>query len=253
MYAIRSYYANLFSSNTARWASIAGYLPMFSMAGVIAFFKDKRKHWMKSLILVCIVCAFIPFLNTSFYAFNSAYYARWYYMPILIMCVMTAYVIDNKEMSIKKGIPLCVISLFFFIAVGLIPSHDEKDKSIINIASLAEYPLLFWLSVVVTAVGLFALCYLAYYSKKDKGFYKKAITLTTVSAFICTATIVWYGIAQGPYQEQYISESINGKSNITLDTGDEYFRVDISQSMDNYPMFWGYSSMRAFHSRNNFV
>ena len=38
---------NLFSSDSAKWASIGGYLPMFSMAGVIAFTKSRKKHWAK--------------------------------------------------------------------------------------------------------------------------------------------------------------------------------------------------------------
>lgn len=78
--------------------------------------------------------------------------------------------------------------------------------------------------------------------------FKKAIVLTTFSAFICTACIVWYGVAQGPYPDTYINEAIKGKEHISLDTDDEFFRVDMSESTDNYPMFWGYSSMRTFHS-----
>ena len=35
---------------------------------------------------VCVVCAFVPILNSLFYALNcSSYYARWYYMPVLVL------------------------------------------------------------------------------------------------------------------------------------------------------------------------
>ena len=36
---------NLFSSDFGKWASIGGYLPMFSMAGVLAFLKQRDGHW----------------------------------------------------------------------------------------------------------------------------------------------------------------------------------------------------------------
>ncbi len=49
---------NLFSTDNGKWASIGGYLPLFSMAGVAAFIKAKKKHWSKRIILICAVCAF---------------------------------------------------------------------------------------------------------------------------------------------------------------------------------------------------
>lgn len=237
--------SNLFSANTAKWASIAGYLPLFSMAGVIAFLKEKKKHWASKIVIICIICAFIPILNTAFYAFNSSYYARWYYMPILMMCLMTAYVLDNKKLSLKAGVPICGAMLLFFIIVGILPS---KVKDVVEYASLPGYKDLFWLQIFISLVCFALLCYLTYYMQRDKKFLKKAMTMTCVLAFVCTASIVWYGMAQGPYQEQYINNGINGKDNITLNDNDDYFRVDISDTYDNYPMFWGYSSMRTFHS-----
>ncbi len=240
--------SNLFSSNTARWASIAGYLPLFSMAGVIAFFKGKNKHWMKNVITVCIIFAFIPILNTSFYAFNSSYYARWFYMPILIMCVMTGYVLDSSRMRLSRGVPVCAIALAFFTVAGILPTRNKQNKDVIEYGKVSAYNDLFWISIIVTAIGLIMLIYLAYAAKRNKNFYKKAIALTCAASLSCTASIVWYGVAQGPYPSTYINEAINGKENISLDTGDDFFRVDVSQSVDNYPMFWGYSSMRTFHS-----
>lgn len=44
---------NLFSSDYAKWASIGGYLPMFSMAGVLAFLKQRDGHWAKRITVIC--------------------------------------------------------------------------------------------------------------------------------------------------------------------------------------------------------
>lgn len=237
--------SNLFSSGTARWASIAGYLPMFSMAGVIAFLRGKGKHWASRVIWVCIICSLIPILNTAFYAFNSSYYARWFYMPILLMTMMTAYVIDNKKMSLKAGVPICAGAIIFFVFSALVPVTVEKGYVW---GGLPAYKDLFWLTMVITIICFGFLCYIVYFSKRNSMFYKKAVGLTVLSAFLCTGCIMWYGIAQGPYQDEYIQQAIKGKENISLSTGDKFFRVDMSEGTDNFPMFWGYSSMRAFHS-----
>ncbi len=48
---------NLFSSDFGKWASIGGYLPMFSMAGVLAFLKQRDGHWAKTHYCdLCSLC-----------------------------------------------------------------------------------------------------------------------------------------------------------------------------------------------------
>ena len=57
---------NLFSSNTAKWSSIGGYLPLFGMAGALSFMKAKKRHWATILTVICAICACIPILNSAF-------------------------------------------------------------------------------------------------------------------------------------------------------------------------------------------
>ena len=66
----------MFKNANAKWSSVALYLPLFSMAGVIAFFKNEKKHWVKPLLLLCLLFAFVPGLNSSFTLFNNNYYTR---------------------------------------------------------------------------------------------------------------------------------------------------------------------------------
>ena len=40
----------------------------------------------KRIVGTCAVFALVPILNSAFYALNSSYYARWYYMPVLVLC-----------------------------------------------------------------------------------------------------------------------------------------------------------------------
>lgn len=237
--------SNLFTSTTAKWASIAGYLPLFSVAGVIAFMKEKKKHWSSKIIFTCIIFAFIPVLNTSFYLFNGSYYARWYYMPILIMCMMTAYVLDNKKMNFSSGIPVCAVVLGFLTITGLLPT---KEKGVVHFGNLPKYTAIFWISIVISIGCLLALISLNRRNKNGRLFFKKATAMTIVCAVFCTCCVVWYGMIQGPEPHEYIDQTVASKDKISLLTGDRFFRIDASEGKDNFTMFWGYSSMRAFNS-----
>ena len=46
--------------------------------------------------------ALVPVLNSAFYALNSSYDARWYYMPILIMCAATMQAVSYTHLDVYK-------------------------------------------------------------------------------------------------------------------------------------------------------
>lgn len=238
----------LFQSQYAKWSSIGGYLPLFSMAGVIAFMTQKKKHWASRLILICTLCAFIPVLNSMFYMLNAAYYARWYYMPLLIMAMMTAYALDNYEINWKYGMRICLIMLGVFGVISLLPVKEDDEVKFFKFTSI---PVYFYI-----ALGISGLCWAgAYYILKLRSQKKlsseKALALTVASCIACTGTIVYFGKAIGTNAKDYIQTGIHGAENLSVSyQNDEadYFRIDISENYDNYPMFWGLSSMRCFQS-----
>lgn len=244
--------ANLFPSEYGRWASIAGYMPMFSMAGVIAFMKTQKKHWAKRVVAVCILFALVPVLNTSFYMFNSSYYARWYYMPILIMAMMTAYVVEkeaenHEESSLKKGVPIVCGVVAFCLAVFFLPTKNEKGEN--EFFKIAQYTDLFIIQIVVTLILTGLLIWFVYFYKSKKLFYPVLTGLTVFAVFLNACANITYCSLQGPYPDQYISKGINGGEQIDMEkTEGEFYRLDTSPYMDNYCMYWGYSSMRAFQS-----
>ena len=238
---------NLFDTDYGKWASIGGYLPLFSMAGVIAFMSSKRKHWATRLTAICIFCACIPIFNTMFYAFNSSYYARWYFMPILIMALMTAYALDNRTISWKGGIITCGLVLAFCGMVALFPKKNEDGETVYF--SFPEYPEYFWLVLILCVLMLGACCYLIRCRNRGKAFFTWSVWGTVLASFVCTCTTVYFGISRGAYPTYYVNYAINGGDDITLEEEEnQFFRIDISEDYDNYPMFWGYSNMRCFHS-----
>ncbi len=239
----------LFDTSRGKWASIGGYLPMFSMAGVIAFMAQKKQHWATKLTGFCILCAFIPVLNSAFYMLNGSYYARWYYMPILIMALMTAYALDNPQIQWKKSTLFCIAMPVIFGLLCFLPTKNKEDETeFFKFANIYPY------FAVQIGVTLF-LCLLLWIvvSKKIKGkqFMKLASVFTVIACMATSMTMVYFGKAISVDSKQYIDEAIHGKEHISIsyeNDEDSYFRIDMSEDYDNYPMFWGLSSMRCFQS-----
>ena len=60
--------------SNCKWASVAGWLPLFGMTGVIAFLQTRKRDWLKKLIVLLILFAFVPVLNSMFQLMNSSIY-----------------------------------------------------------------------------------------------------------------------------------------------------------------------------------
>ncbi|MDY2510484.1 MAG: YfhO family protein [Ruminococcus callidus] len=237
---------NLFSSNEAKWASIGGYLPLFSMVGVLSFCKHKDGHWAKRLVILCTICAFVPILNSCFYALNGSYYARWFYMPICIMALMTAYVLDNNTISVKYGFGVTALMMAVFGVISILP---KKDGDTVTWGSFAEYPLYFYLTLGICVASLGAAGFLFYRRKNGKPIYAIALPLTIAACTFCTMNVVYFGAYTPQRAEEYIDKAIDKEGDVTIAvSSDDFFRIDISKDRDNYPMFWGLPCMRTFHS-----
>ncbi len=236
---------NLFSTNNGKWASIGGYLPLFSMAGVIAFMGKRKKHWASKIIWLSIIFAFVPILNASFYMFNASYYARWYYMPILIMAMMTVRALDDVEISWKHGMTASMATLLVFGVIAMLPTEDEDGETVFF--TFANYPWYFALVLAITILGLLGCRLVLRQRARGDHRFGSALALTVLACIVCTMSVVYFGKAD---TSSYISRGIEHEDLTISYESDEadYFRVDISDNYDNYPMLWGLSSMRCFQS-----
>lgn len=236
--------ANLFTSDHARWSSIAAYLPMFSLTGVIAFMKQRSDHWAKRLSMLCLLFALVPVLNSLFQLGNSTFYTRWYFMPVLILALITALAVDDSNIQLKNGVKPVTAVLVFLSIVFLLPTKSGDVKTY---GKVAKYPDLAVLQLEGTIILFAVLVFIIYFVFNKKKALKSMLTMTMVSAFVCSAIIIWYGVAQGPYNDYYIEHAIEGEIDLEP-TEDQFFRIDTSEYVDNWTMFWGYSSMRCFQS-----
>lgn len=238
---------NLFTSDYEKWASIGGYLPLFSMAGVAAFIRRRKKHWASRLSVCCIICAFIPFLNSLFQAVNSYYYARWFYMPILIFAMMTAESLDDAESDLRFGWKFCAAVLAAFAVIGCLPTLDENEKR--HFFQLPSDSLYFWIVIAVAAVCLAGSAVLFVLRKKGRPFMKLGIWMTAAASVLCICTSVYYCASTVKNSRLYVNSAIKGKDAVCEKVSDDnFFRIDISENCDNYSMIWGLPNIRAFQS-----
>lgn len=239
-----------FPQANVKWSSLGGWLPLFGMTGVFAFFKSRKNHWLKRMVGICAFMAMVPVLNSAFYAFNSSYYARWFYMPILLMCLMTAVVCEDESANTGYGLSWTFgITLAFALTIGLFP--QKKDDKIIfglftdpgDVMYVSRY-IASCAIAVISLVIVFVLLKLK--RRNQKRFFAAAtacvcaISVIYANVFVATGRSHSYEI-----KDVMIDRLIEGKVDLP-DTGD--YRIDVYGGVDNTAMYLGYPSINAFHS-----
>lgn len=241
-------YPILFDTES-KWTSIGGYFPLLGMLGVITFMRTHRKHWATRLSYCLIIFAFVPVLNSLFQAANSYYYARWFYMPILIFAMMTARTIDEEGIKIKPAIVFSLVVLAVFIVQSLMPSKIIDDETVV-LFSVPNDLGYFFITVAIALFSLLIAGYLFDMKKRGKP-YEKAMLWTTAAfciGLILNTSIYATYVKEGTennYKESVINLADDAYENISENN---FFRIDISKNCDNYPMFWKLPNIRAFHS-----
>ena len=240
---------NFFPDANVKWSSVAGWLPFVGMSGVISFLMDKRKHFVKNIIYTSILFAMVPILNSSFYAFNTSYYARWFYMPILMMALATAVSMEDKQINIAKGMQISSnITILFILIIGLFPSETDGELSI----GLENVPIRFLIYSVIAITCCVLLVFIYKNIHKNQEKYIKYLTIAT-----CVTIVIYsaYFIGEGKsfsYETDYIiNTALNARDNFDLPDDkveDQFYRVDVFKGMDNQAMFWHMPTIQAFHS-----
>lgn len=100
-----TYLPNIFTDCVIKHTSMTAYLPAVGAAGVFAYMGARKKSANTAILWTCLIMALVPVLNSSFYALNSSYYARWYYMPVLIMCAATMHALEDADIDLMARHP----------------------------------------------------------------------------------------------------------------------------------------------------
>lgn len=102
------------------------YLPFVGIILFAAYMWKKPKNWISILLFTCFIFMIIPILNSSFFAFTTSYYARWFYMPILIMSLASAKALE-ENIKLEHGYLTAGILLGLFTFITLLFSLNDKQ------------------------------------------------------------------------------------------------------------------------------
>lgn len=238
---------NFFPDGNAKWASLGAYLPVVGMCGVITFMQTHKRHFIRRMLGISLVMALIPGLNALFFALNDAYYARWFFMPILLMATASVIAFERcTDRELNTGIRWSLGITAAFCAVGVLPTQKNKEWSF----GLVPFPERFWIYVVIAFVCLLLCVLIVNRWRHREGFLPKMTAMVCITAVVIAFAFISSGKSHSYDEDFIIDRGIYGADNINLPTKieDEFYRVDVYDGMDNLPMFWRLPTIQTFHS-----
>lgn len=242
---------NFTPDSESKWASLGAWLPLFGMTGAIGFLQIRRKSWLKKLLFLLALCAFIPVLNSAFQLFNSSYYARWFYMLTLMLALATLIALQSAQTDWKRAVKWSLgFTLGIALPIGLMPETEEAAGGTESVTfGLEAYPTRFWAYVAIALLCLLLLAVLLRNVRRDRRRFVRSATACVAAVSVLYAA---FFLALGKTQTEdprrvLIPHSINGGDQISLPEGG-FARADFYECSDNQGMFWQMPTIQAFHS-----
>ena len=239
------YMMNLWSEGVIKWTSLTAYLPFVSCVGVLAWLRHKPRTAEKRILCTCLVCALVPAFNSAFYAMNSSFYARWYYMPVLIMALCTAKSLqENLPQRWGVGVALAVCAAS--CALALVPTETDDGWTLGVVKDQAK----FWLMLFVTAAGVAGFWLLWSHRKKFAQFTAVMMSAVLAGTFVYgTVHIAYTKLDQWNVDKNYTQQCY--KEGPLLEeyfTQDHFFRIDSFKCYDNIGLWAKTPCIQFFNS-----
>ena len=240
------YLTSVWSEGVIKWTSMTAYLPLCSLAGAMAYWRSRKADSKKRIVAVCAVCALVPVLNSAFYALNSSYYARWYYMPTLILAAMTVNALEDPEIDLDapaRGISWIMLAALVF---AVVPVRDDTTGT--WSFGVLKNPGQFFTVLGFGLLGLMLYRYLCGVWRQDSRFAQRMTAAVLV--FACAFTMVHIGIGKfGQWHTD--SDLVEQDTNAlllknALPEGD--YRIDTYKIHDNIGMWLDKSCLQYFGS-----
>lgn len=240
------YLTSVWSEGVIKWTSMTAYLPLCSLAGAMAYWRSRKADSKKRIVAVCAVCALVPVLNSAFYALNSSYYARWYYMPTLILAAMTVNALEDPEVDLDapaRGISWIMLATLVF---AVVPVRDDTTET--WSFGVLKNPGQFFTVLGFGLLGLMLYRYLCGVWRQDSRFAQRMTAAVLV--FACAFTMVHIGIGKfGQWHTD--SDLVEQDTNAlllknALPEGD--YRIDTYKIHDNIGMWLDKSCLQYFGS-----
>lgn len=240
------YLTSVWSEGVIKWTSMTAYLPLCSLAGAMAYWRSRKADSKKRIVAVCAVCALVPVLNSAFYALNSSYYARWYYMPTLILAAMTVNALEDPDIDLDapaRGISWIMLATLVF---AVVPVQDDTTGT--WSFGVLKNPGQFFAVLGFGLLGLMLYRYLCGVWRQDSRFVQRMTAAVLV--FACVFSMVHIGIGKfGQWHTD--SDLVEQDTNAlllknALPEGD--YRIDTYKIHDNIGMWLDKSCLQYFGS-----
>ena len=240
--------------SNCKWASVAGWLPLFSVTGVIAYLQLKKRDWLKKLIVLLMLFAMVPVLNSMFQMMNSSiYYARWFYMLVLMFTLATVRAMDDGEADWNRAFIWSTgLTVGAIVLIGAMPNKTENDgvkEYSIGVQPKQSYEK-FWIYALMAMLSLlvFALIYKKLWRKR--GFYAATVACTLGVALLSSLLIIGHGVFVSSSTDSIKTHIVNARDKIEIDDL-ENVRSDFYEAVDNTSMYWKIPSINCFQSSVN--
>ena len=229
------YSPNLFTDCTVKWTSMSAFVALGGMFGFFVFLKYFRKSAFTKIFVCCAVFAFVPILNSSFYAFNDNYYARWFYMPLLILAAMNMHSFTLCKGKIFHGLKCTAVCTAVFCIFALTPSKTEEGAFKLG---LQKDTALFWLMFLIAAVSLY-LCFVLVQNFRSDKMYAQKILRGVLAAimFFSIPHMALVKIPQMDNEKNYIPQNYTAIDTFDLADEGKDFRLDAYQCYNNVGLF----------------
>ena len=240
------YLTSVWSEGVIKWTSMTAYLPLCSLAGAMAYWRSRKANSKKRIVAVCAVCALVPVLNSAFYALNSSYYARWYYMPTLILAAMTVNALEDPDVDLDapaRGIGWIMLATLVF---AVVPVRDDTTET--WSFGVLKNPGQFFVVLGFGLLGLMLYRVLCSRWRQDSRFAQRMTAAVLV--FACVFTMVHIGIGKfGQWHTD--SDLVEQDTNALLlknDLPEGDYRIDTYKIHDNIGMWLDKSCLQYFGS-----
>ena len=240
------YLTSVWSEGVIKWTSMTAYLPLCSLAGAMAYWRSRKADSKKRIVAVCAVCALVPVLNSAFYALNSSYYARWYYMPTLILAAITVNALEDPDIDLDapaRGIGWIMLATLVF---AVVPVRDDTTET--WSFGVLKNPGQFFAVLGFGLLGLMLYRVLCSKWRQDSRFAQRMTAAVLV--FACAFTMVHIGIGKfGQWHTD--SDLVEQDTNALLlknDLPEGDYRIDTYKIHDNIGMWLDKSCLQYFGS-----
>ena len=185
----------------SNYGSVELYLPVVGIIFVIPYLIKHIKRSESLLVIILLLFAFVPILNSSFILFQVTYYARWFYILILMLVLVTIKSLD-ENLNINSGV---IVTIALIIAEIIYISYTYFKKNILLLFD-EKYLIII---IVMTFVSVITVM-LIYQIKKEK--------TRIISLFISVIVFVgiWgnYTIYKYKFSKIYYDKGINDYYNL---------------------------------------